>query len=522
MSSPVRALSTGSRQEAPKKVGSTSVRRRWILLIIPLSAVLFLGMFVASQEWPFSEESIVKRLAEASDSAVSVRTFRRTYFPFPGCILDGLEFRRGSRNQTFITIERLSIEGNYFQLIHHRVPRIVANNAHVFISPIGTGEPFHTEDSSTAVEKLLVRDSVVDFLASDPQKAPLRFLVHEASFQDLKFGNPFAYSIKVRNPNPPGEIVADGRIGDLKRQETGDTPVSGQYTFEDADLSVYHGIAGMLRSKGKFNGTLSHINVAGTTDVRNFEVDSSGHSVRLDTNFEIYVDATRGDTFLKHVEARWGRTLIEAHGSVASIKGHKVGRFDLAARQGRVEDVLGLFVKKERSPMAGATVLQAHAELPPGPEPFLERVTLSGSFAIENGSFTKPTTQNDVDQLSAGARGQNKDDPERVLSKLMGEVKLQGGTAKFASIRFDVPGAAADLHGNYSVVTHRVNLHGQMKVNTKISKTTSGVKSFLLRVIDPLFKKRKKGEIVPVHILGTYEHPEFGLDLKKPDNQAER
>jgi hypothetical protein len=25
--------------------------------------------------------------------------------------------------------------------------------------------------------------------------------------------------------------------------------------------------------------------------------------------------------------------------------------------------------------------------------------------------------------------------------------------------------------------------------------------------------KKKKGEIVPVHILGTYEKPQFGLDL---------
>jgi hypothetical protein len=78
------------------------------------------------------------------------------------------------------------------------------------------------------------------------------------------------------------------------------------------------------------------------------------------------------------------------------------------------------------------------------------------------------------------------------------------------------------MRGNYNVLNHRVDLHGQMKVDTKLSKTTSGVKSFLLKVMDPFFKKRRRGEVVPVHILGTYEHPEFGLDLTKRDEKAHR
>jgi hypothetical protein len=51
-----------------------------------------------------------------------------------------------------------------------------------------------------------------------------------------------------------------------------------------------------------------------------------------------------------------------------------------------------------------------------------------------------------------------------------------------------------------------------MQVRTKISNTSSGVKAFILKVMDPFFKKRKKGEILPVRISGTYENPSFGLD----------
>jgi len=38
-------------------------------------------------------------------------------------------------------------------------------------------------------------------------------------------------------------------------------------------------------------------------------------------------------------------------------------------------------------------------------------------------------------------------------------------------------------------------------------------------MMDPFFKKRQKGEILPVKISGTYEHPTFGLAIE--DEKAE-
>ena len=60
-----------------------------------------------------------------------------------------------------------------------------------------------------------------------------------------------------------------------------------------------------------------------------------------------------------------------------------------------------------------------------------------------------------------------------------------------------------------------------MKVDTKISKTSSGVKALLLKIMDPIFRKKKKGEVVPIHILGTYEKPQFGLDLGSNKKKGE-
>jgi hypothetical protein len=75
------------------------------------------------------------------------------------------------------------------------------------------------------------------------------------------------------------------------------------------------------------------------------------------------------------------------------------------------------------------------------------------------------------------------------------------------------------VHGTYSLITHRIDLHGQLRVDTKISNTTSGTKAMLLKMMDPFFKKKRKGEVLPVRISGTYEHPSFGLDLYDRDAQ---
>jgi hypothetical protein len=42
---------------------------------------------------------------------------------------------------------------------------------------------------------------------------------------------------------------------------------------------------------------------------------------------------------------------------------------------------------------------------------------------------------------------------------------------------------------------------------------TTGFKFALLKPFNGLFKKKHHGAVVPVHLLGTYEAPQAGLDL---------
>ncbi len=145
---------------------------------------------------------------------------------------------------------------------------------------------------------------------------------------------------------------------------------------------------------------------------------------------------------------------------------------------------------------------------------------LQGDFGIDAGSFTKSDTQQGVNSLSQGALGEknhkteNDDsDPRNVLSDLKGHVLLKNGIATFSNLSFGVPGALAQMRGTYDLISEKIDLHGTLKTEAEVSKTTHGIKSLMLKVLDPFFKNKPDGYLAPVKITGTYDHPEFGLDL---------
>jgi AsmA-like protein len=493
----------------------------WALSILLI--VLFIAVPLYIRASPFSERSILQQLQEASDSQVTIRGYHRTHFPSPGAVVEGVEFRHGPNAFTFLKIGKLVIKGTYLGLLRQHVLRVKAEGAQVFIPPFGSNFHFQTQHSTFVVDEVIANGTMVEFEPDDPHDKPVMFDVHDAFLTDVRWGSPIHYQLKFRNPEPPGEISVHGDFGAWTTGHPQDTPISGEYSFEHADLGVYSGIAGLLSSTGKFQGLLQHIDVSGTTETPDFEVTSGGHKVKLVSQYDGYVDAMHGDTFLKRVEAKFGRTTILAEGSVAGTTGQKgkFAQFQLSAQRARIEDLLGLFVSRGRSPMSGPVSLRTRAQISPGDDPFLKKTRLDGNFGIAAGKFENRDTQQSVEELSAGARGENKEDPETVVSDLSGSVALVGGVAQFSDLSFGVPGAHARMHGTYDVMNHKIDLHGRMRVDTKISNTSTGVKSLLLKVMDPIFKKKKKGEIVLVHILGTYEKPEFGLDLTQGSNKKQ-
>jgi hypothetical protein len=129
---------------------------------------------------------------------------------------------------------------------------------------------------------------------------------------------------------------------------------------------------------------------------------------------------------------------------------------------------------------------------------FLERLCLTGDIGIGDARFT--TTHGE-------------DDSANVVSDLQGRVSVANGVATLTGITFNVPGASAVVSGTYNLITKRVDLSGTVRLEEKLSQTTKGIKSFLLKPLDPFFRKKKHLSVVPIRISGSYGHTSISLKL---------
>jgi hypothetical protein len=495
-------------------------------------AVFLLLLAVCASEvarhWPFSEADVTEALQEDFPATVTFQKFHSTFFPHPGCVGEGLAFRRlGSYPETppVVTVQRFTVEAHYIDLLARPgyLARVVMKGFHVYVPPAGTPiapTKWQESKSKTRVDEIIADGATVE-IARANDKSSLLFEVHTLKLGSVSQGQPFSYNIALHNPLPPGEIHAEGKFGPWNDSNPGQTPVSGRYDFQKADLSVFEGIAGMLSSHDDFQGVLGHIESHGSIDIPDFVVTRSKHSTHVTVDYHAFVDGTNGDVQLEHVNGSFLKTHVVASGQIAGhTGGHgKTAAVDLAVHNGRIQDSLRLFVREPKPPFNGITSFRAHVVIPPESRPFVQRVRLSGDFGVAGGQFTKVSTQTDIDALSDKSRGRKQDeqaedeDPERVISNVTGHVELSDGTATFLNLSLNVPGASAQMNGTYDLQTEVVNLHGTLKTDVELSKMSNGVKSVLLKPFDVFFKRKHAGAAVPVHLLGTYQDPQAGLDL---------
>jgi hypothetical protein len=500
--------------------------KKWIILAVLLPALFAFVLFVALA-WPFSQQRVVQSLQETFPATVTFQKFRPTYFPHPGCVGEGVAFRRlGSSPQTppIVTIRQITIEGHYLDLLLRPgyLARIVTSGFLVRVPPMGTKVQetgWHRTPSSTRVDKIVLDGSAIEIARQEP-KAALRFDIHRLSLASVSEKAAMTYDIAFHNPLPAGEIRAHGQFGPWSSGNVGETPIAGEYQFRNADLSAFEGIAGMLSSDDKFAGKVKRIEAEGTIDVPDFEVKRSKHSVHLTSKFHAFVDGTNGDVTLEKMNAAFLRTRILAKGEIAGKPGThgKTATLDLVVADGRIQDVLRLFVREAKAPLNGTTDFHARVVLPPGEGRFLQKVKLSGDFGVAGGQFTKASTATTVGNFSERAQGEKPDDrepedQERVILNLSGHVELREAVATCTDFSFVVPGAAAQMHGTYGLESRKIDLHGVLKSDAELSQMTTGIKSALLKPFDAFFKKKHAGAEVPAHLIGTYDDPQAGLDI---------
>lgn len=369
-------------------------------------------------------------------------------------------------------------------------------------------------------DEVRINDSMITILPRNSKKNPLHFSLHRVRLQTVGTQVAMRYDASVRNAKPPGEIVSDGNFGPWVADEPGNTPLDGNYIFEDADLGVFKGIAGILHSTGQFEGTLDSITARGEASVPDFRLKSSGNRVPLKTRFEVMVDGTNGDTILKPVVGTLGKTTFTTSGGVIKHEDdqHRTISLDVDMPKGNLPDLLTLAMKGEPF-MEGQIELKTKIDIPPLSGTVKEKLLLDGKFEITNGKFLRSKIQDKIDELSRRAQGQPKNmEIDEVILKMAGAFVMEDQRITFKALSFAVPGSGVDLTGDYDIHQDVLDFHGTLRLDAKISQTLTGWKRWLAKPLDPFFSKDGAGTKLRIQIVGSAKEPKFGRD-KRPDKQ---
>jgi hypothetical protein len=376
-----------------------------------------------------------------------------------------------------------------------------------------------TPKTTIYVDQFVCEDTKLVINTSKPGKPPLEFAIANLKMKDVGPGQPFQFNATLVNPKPVGNIQSSGLFGPWQQDSPRDTPVQGDYSFNNADLSTIKGIGGTLSSTGEYSGTLSNIVVHGKTDTPDFRIATSGHAVPLHTEFHATVDGTSGDTYLQPVNATFLRTSFTANGSVVRMstpKGHDI-ELDVVLDGARIEDLLQLGVRTDPPVMTGPVEMKTRLSLVPGDASVGDRLKLAGSFHVLDAHFTNEKVQGKLDSLSLRSQGKPRQAQEHseedVAVDLRGVFILKDGLLSFSFLHFLIPGTHIDMTGDYGLDGKEFDFHGTARLDAKVSQMTTGWKSILLKPVDPFFSKGGAGTEVPIRITGTQSEPHIGLDF---------
>jgi hypothetical protein len=513
-------------------------RRFWLILGAGAVVVLADAVVLAVIGFPVTEyvqERAARLAKERFASDLSLSGVRISLLPVTVRIDNVVLHHKGRRDvPPLIQIRRATVRMSLRSLFSLRTSRPSVRQVrleglviHVARRP-APGEPGKKETPALekkggatpayfVVDELIADGTMLRVLPKDAWKEPLEFDLRSLHMKSAGLGEPMQFVSVLTNAKPTGLIHTSGKFGPWEAEDPGMTPVRGEYSFDKADMGDLNGLGGTLSSKGRYEGPLARLAVQGYTDTPNFSVDVSGQPIHLKTTFKAIVDGTDGDTLLQPVVATFGRSRLVANGGVYGIKGvkGKTVRLHVVVNDGRIEDMLRFAVKSKEPMLTGPISYEADMEVPPGKERVVTKLKLEGDFSVSKGRFGSAEVRRKLGEMSNKATGKPEAaPPSDTASDFSGHFRLGGGMLSLKKLSFQIPGAHVNVDGTYHLVAETLDFKGTLEMDAPVSRTTTGVKSWLLRLADPFFRRKNKpGARVPITIKGTASDPKPGLDI---------
>ena len=182
------------------------------------AAILLLGCVVLILVWPFTREKVQSDLGDATGSTVVIQSLHKTYFP-PGCVMQGVTFTplQNAQSGSAVTIERLTIRSSYTRLWSKHVD-ILVDGAEGHLPVPGQDIGFRFDKPSKAiVDEISVKNSALFFHSQAASTIEFGFDIHELVVQHPGAREEMPFKVKLRIPQPPGELEVSGKVGSRDR-----------------------------------------------------------------------------------------------------------------------------------------------------------------------------------------------------------------------------------------------------------------------------------------------------------------
>ncbi len=521
-------------------------KRRWLIvsgaLLVALSGTL---VWMATRLEPRMRAEVEQVLSRRLDSTVTLDALDLRLWPSPAVSGGGLAIRYQGRTDLppFVAVQAFHGSISWSGLVRRRVSSIEVDGLEINIPPrrraempsLGGGNDNERGSATNdgrdndngergngrgsardfSIAALTTTNARLSILPREEGKDPRVFDIFSLRITDLSFDGPATFVASLTNPIPEGRIEAEGTLGPLG-SEPAALPVGGQFTF-DANLGTIKGIDGALDATGRFEGPLDRIVAAGETKTPDFRIPKlRARALPLETTFRAVVDGTSGDVQLERVDVRLAESTFLASGSIVGTKGIKGKRvvLDVTADGAQMEDVMALTVRAQPAPMTGTLQLTTAFDLPQGDEDVIDKLKLAGKVTIRRARFTSDAVQDKVDDLSRRARGQpGNESVDNVASDIVTAFTLERGRLTLRNLNYRIQGATVAMQGTYALEPGTLDFNGTARLDATVSETQTGVRHFLLKPLDPLFRKQGAGTRVAIRISGTIDDPKFGLDL---------
>ncbi len=242
-----------------------SGRSSWVAGIVLLLVVVLIVMsIVVDRAEPTLRAMVIETLSTRFKSRVELDTFHVS-------LLKGLQVS-GAGLRIFGETDPNNHEPGFQPIINVAEFRFHTGIRDLFHSPVHVDTVFvnglqlnlppreHRSEMNKMGPKGGKIEIIVDKLICDkaqlivntlrPGKLPLEFDIENLTMTTVGPGSPMHFDANLTNPKPVGQVHSSGEFGPWQPDSPRDTPVSGTYSFDHADLGTINGLGGILSSLG--------------------------------------------------------------------------------------------------------------------------------------------------------------------------------------------------------------------------------------------------------------------------------